>query len=89
MLLNVYAIFDLKSRVYSRPFFCINNDVAVRSFTHLATDAATEVGRNPLDFALYCVGTYDDDTAHLQALLTHENLGLAATFKEVVNAPQS
>jgi len=80
MIVNVYSIFDSKSRVFSRPYYCINGDVALRGFAQLANDKQTEIGAHPADFTLFCIGTFDDELGALYSLAQHENLGLAATF---------
>lgn len=83
MILNVYAIFDDKSKVFSRPFFCLNHGVAVRSFSQLANDKATEVGRHPADFSLHHIATFDDALGVFDDEDGLTNLGLAAAFTEV------
>jgi len=93
MILNVYAIYDIKSKFYSRPYYCINDGVAVRSFSQLANDPASELCRHPTDFTLFRLGTYNDELGSFHNEEPPENLGLAASFKtstmEVNNAPQS
>lgn len=86
MIVTVYAIYDSKSRSYSMPYFAINDQVALRSFMQLALDNGSEVGRNPEDFSLHQLGTYDNETGTLFDESKKLNLGLAAALKEKVNA---
>lgn len=60
MQTHIYSVYDNKGLVYSTPFFAINDGHAVRSFSDLANDVNTTVGRHPGDFSLFCLGTFDD-----------------------------
>lgn len=60
MRVYAYSVFDHKTVVYGVPFFAPTDGSAVRSFQDLAHDLNTTVGRHPGDFALFCVGEYDD-----------------------------
>lgn len=60
MILNAYSIYDRKALQYHPPFFASTDGAAVRSFSDLANDVNTSIGRHPADYVLYCVGTYDD-----------------------------
>lgn len=59
----VMASYDKKARVFMKPFFVSHQDVGVRAFKDAVNDQATEIGRNPEDFTLYRLGTFDDDNA--------------------------
>lgn len=67
MQLNAYCIYDNKSLSYGAPFFAPSDGSAIRSFTDLANDSQTMVGRHPRDFSLFCVGGFDDANALLVA----------------------
>jgi len=67
MILHAYSIYDNKALVYAVPFFAINDGHAIRSFTDLANDPNTTIGRHPGDFSLYEVGLFDDQHATLVA----------------------
>lgn len=69
MLLNSYSIYDNKALVYAAPFFAINDGHAVRSFSDLANDLNTTVGRHPGDFSLYCIGSFSDSNGSLEVLV--------------------
>lgn len=63
MKLNAYSIFDRKALQYNAPFYQSTDGAAVRSLSDLVNDQNTTVGRHPSDFVLYCVGSYDDQSA--------------------------
>jgi len=65
MILNAYSVYDRKGLVYHAPFFAAQDGQAVRSFSDLANDPATTVGRHPDDYVLYRVGAYDDASGSL------------------------
>lgn len=64
MLLNIYSIYDVKAHSFAMPFYAPNNAVAIRLFTQLANDPASQVHSSPDDFSLFDLGTFDDDGAH-------------------------
>lgn len=66
MLTHAYSVYDNKALVYGVPFFAPTDGYAVRAFGDLANDPNTTVGRHPGDFALFCVGSFDDSHAVLQ-----------------------
>lgn len=58
--MQVFSIFDKKAGVYNTPFFCINQQVAVRSLCDLCSDARSFVAKHPEDYALYLIGEFDE-----------------------------
>lgn len=54
------SIFDTKAQVFSNPFTSVNSLTALRSFSDAASDPHTEIHRNPTDYVLYEIGTFDD-----------------------------
>lgn len=69
MQLSVYCVYDNKSLAYGVPFFAPTDGSAIRSFGDLSNDNNTTVGRHPADFALFCIGSYDDQKAALSPIL--------------------
>ena len=65
MKINSYSIRDGKGCIFGRPFFQVNNSVAMRTFQDLVADPQTEIHRHPDDFKLYLVGSFDDNTGVL------------------------
>lgn len=62
MLFNVYTIYDSKTKAYSKPFYAINEAVAMRSIVDLLTNGDSDPRRHPEDFHLYEIGIFDDST---------------------------
>lgn len=65
MLINTYVIFDTKAKMYNKPFYLQNDNIAKRAFSDLANDPQTDVFKHPTDFQLFKVGTYEDTTAEI------------------------
>lgn len=59
MILRTYAFFDTQANAFSTPFFAVNDDIAIRSFTRLVNDSSTMLCFNPENFALYCLSSFD------------------------------
>lgn len=63
MKLEIMSVLDKKARVYCTPFFVTHLAIAVRTFTMGANKPDTNVWAHPEDFALYHLGTFDDENA--------------------------
>jgi hypothetical protein len=68
MKTKMYVIYDSKAKVYNKPFFMLNDSIAIRAVTDLANDLSTDVGRHPEDFILFSIGEYDDESATLDPI---------------------
>lgn len=62
MLTSAYSVHDSVADFFGTPFFSTNDNVAIRSFSALVHDPQSFVSRNPGDFTLYRIGTFDDKT---------------------------
>lgn len=79
MKLKVFAVYDEKACVYGTPFFMMTEAEATRAFKDLANDEKTTVGRHPSDFALFCLGTFDNEEGEFVGKET--NMGRADDYK--------
>lgn len=62
MLKNIYVCYDSKTKIFSAPFYAIRDEQATRDFAYAANDPQTDICRHSSDFALYKLGSYDDET---------------------------
>ena len=85
MKLIAYVIFDAKARIYNKPFYFVNSQVALRSATDLLSDTSTDIYRNPEDFSLWKIGEYNDETAEFTQC-DHE---IVARFHELDPNPRA
>jgi len=58
---KLYSVYDLKARVFFKPFTEINDATATRAFSVSLADHP-----NLTDYELYRVGSFDDQTAALE-----------------------
>jgi len=72
----MFSIRDLKAETYCAPFVSLNERTAERDFENAVNDPASIIGRNPADFILYKVGTWDDELGALEP----DKLSLAVVF---------
>lgn len=64
MIYNVYAIRDIKTG-FMTPTFDVNDQTAIRNFSHAVVNSDTVLFSYAKDFSLYRLGTYDSDTGSL------------------------
>lgn len=65
MIVRLYAVLDSASGVYDGPVPAHNDAVAMRNFTHMARNPDSPIGKNPSDYSLWNVGTYNDSNAEI------------------------
>ena len=53
---------------YLQPFFMHNDDLAIRSFTDASMNTESQFNQHPLDYTLFHIGTYDDETSIITAV---------------------
>jgi len=59
---SLYSVFDQVSKLWGLPFHSHNNKTAVRDFATAAQDPNTQIAKNPADYQLYCVGSFDESS---------------------------
>lgn len=67
-VLKLFAIRDIKTEVFDRPFPQKTHGEAERTFQQIVNDPQTYVSKHPDDFELYFLGTYDDHTGRIDSL---------------------
>lgn len=82
MKTEVLSVYDSKARAFVQPWFAVNLAVAARSFADAVNDPTQVVYRNPEDFTLYHLGSFDDNTGRFDQLEQPVNLGMGVNFKE-------
>lgn len=82
MILQVIAAFDKKARAFMQPFYAAHVDVAIRSFGQAANTAEHQVHNHPEDFALYYLGTFNDENAQFTLAAQPQHLAEAIQLKK-------
>lgn len=62
MSLKMYSIFDRTAKAYNKPYYAVNDGMAVRMFSEAVNDPKSSLGQNPEDYALYQIGHFCEDT---------------------------
>lgn len=82
-VLKIYAVLDMKMKMFMTPWFAMNAAVAARMFSDSINGEKNMVSRHPEDFALYELGEFEESTGFLLASDKPVSLGLASQFMEV------
>lgn len=79
----VFAVYDAKAHAYTPPFYVHTEGMAVRGFGDAVNDPNHAFGKHPEDYTLYCLGTFNDTTAHFdlkkEAQIICKGLSLVTT----------
>lgn len=62
----IFSVRDIAADVYSNPFTSSNQQTATRDFAHACMDPASALSKNPEDFQLYQLGSFDDELGVLE-----------------------
>lgn len=60
MKFRVFSVFDSKAKAFVPPFVLPEVGMAVRTFKDCANDKAHAFGKNPADYSLFSLGSWDD-----------------------------
>jgi len=83
MLLKMFSIYDAKAKAYFPPFLLANQAMAVRVLSDCVNDVTHAFYRNPSDYSLFEVGTFDDAFGLIVPTGKPVFIGLAAQYKIV------
>lgn len=86
MIQKVFAVYDSKACAFLQPFFSNSVGSAVRAFADASNEDKSPIARHPGDYQLYEIGTFDDNSGLLDAMVPTKLLGCAADFVEVKKA---
>lgn len=84
MILQICTVHDVKARAFLPPFYCSTLEVASRTFADCANNLEHAFGKNPEDYSLYHLGSFNDDTAVFITLPQPVNLGMALLYTKGV-----
>lgn len=82
MIYGAYAIFDKKALVFSQPFYCPNDSVAVRIVRGMVNGNGTAIAQSPEDFTLHYLGSFDDNKGVFNLPTETVVIGNAIQLKE-------
>jgi hypothetical protein len=82
MKFKTYSIYDSVGKTYLKPFNVKMEGEAIRAFKNASNDKQSEIGRNPQDYCLYLLATWNDETGEVKPVDPPINLGLATKFQD-------
>ena len=82
MKLVVVAVRDSAVDAFMRPFFVPSTAFAVRSFNDAVKEKDSLMFANPQDYALFELGTFDEETGKMENLPSPRQLVRAQDMKE-------
>lgn len=74
-----FAVYDSKAQMFHAPFFVHAPGIALRSFSDIANDPNSMIGKHPADFHLSQIGEYDEAKGVMVPML-HISHGCANNF---------
>ena len=80
MIHNVFTIYDAKAEAYLPPFILPKISMAKRTFSDCVNSQDHQFAAHPGDYTLFTIGTFNDETAQYNLLLTPESLGLGLEY---------
>lgn len=80
MIKKIYTVYDAKAEFYATPFFARNNGEALRMFQEAANDKTITIGQYPEDYALFCIGEWDELSGVINLPTEFQSLGRAIDY---------
>lgn len=67
MNLKAFTVYDSKAQAYLPPFFLTAEGLASRSYADCINSESHQFAKNPGDYTLFIIGTFDDSSGSLEA----------------------
>lgn len=68
MILSAFSVRDRVAGAFLPPFFMTNEAVASRAFRQSLADPNHSFSKNPADYALHEIGSFNDESGELVAI---------------------
>lgn len=63
MILYIYSVYDVKSKIYETPDFCLNENVCRRNCqSAIMAHSDLKYAQFPEDFVMFQLGTFDNES---------------------------
>lgn len=88
MKIEIYSLKDCVAGNFKMPFYMQNVGVAKRAVRNVLQDVNNDIAKNPTDFDLFKLGTFDDNQGVVefkQEFICHCNELLTSPIKEDLN----
>lgn len=80
MMTKMFSVFDSKAVVFGLPIFVPTKGAAIRSFSDVANDPKSSIGKHPEDYSLFYLGEFDDSTGSFHPVLPESLLTASAVI---------
>lgn len=80
MLFTVFSIYDSAILTWLPPMYARNKGEMLRNFADAVSDPQSKLAKHPSDYALFELGTFDDDKCVFSLLKTPVRLCMALDF---------
>ena len=84
-MLKVYALKDIKGNLFNAPFFVKSTAEAMRAFYRAYITEDTPVHMFPSDFALYELGSFDEEEGEFTLFGIPVRIAVADEFDDMDN----
>jgi len=89
MITKIYCVYDAAVETYLRPFHATRDGEALRAFKNGANDSRSEIAKNPKDYTLFEIGTFDDASGEFTMLPAKIPHGNALQYVDVKTEAQN
>lgn len=76
MITQMFSVYDSCARSFNAPFFLLNEQMARRIFFDTVMNPDTTMHRNPQDYFLFHMGSFDDQTGRFEQLVAPMRLAI-------------
>lgn len=80
MLMSIYSVYDSGISTWFPPCFVRNKGEILRWWSETANDSQSKISKHPQDYALFELGTWDDEKCKFDFHKAPLSMGLAIEF---------
>ncbi len=88
MIHKIFCIHDQPAKAYLPPMIMHQVGMAIRAFGDAVNDKTHAFSRNPADYTLIEIGTYDDETAKIAPVEVPISHGSGLQYKTLEIRPE-
>ena len=66
MILQAYSVYDKLAKVFARPVYFTNDDVATRAVIDAIKTGEPEFAKHPEDYVFFRIGEFNDSNGYLE-----------------------
>lgn len=81
MIYEVFSVHDIKADAYLPPFILPKIEMAKRIFSDCVNSVDHQFGKNPADYTLFRLGTFNDETGQFLLERANQSLGNGVEFR--------